>query len=372
MRIHQITLATMAALTSIACASTQTSTIATSEAQLQSELERLERTVRERDRAIEEQQTQVSRLTERLEQSSSSPVSNYNIDGGELLPPNAKPGQCYARVHVPAQYQTDSERVLAKAASSRIEVEPARYETIEERVLVKEASSRLELIPARYETVEERVLVEPASTRLEEVPAVYGYEEERVLVKPAHTIWKKGRGPIEKVDDATGEIMCLVEVPAEYKTVKRRVEKEPASTRSVTIPAKYQTVQKRVMSTPPSTRSITIPAEYKTVQVRRLVEPPKERRIEIPAEYENVTRRVVVSEGRMAWRPVLCETNASPAVVAQIQRALKSAGHDPGPIDGRVGPQTLVAVARYQESERLPRGGLNFETIAALGVSLGR
>ena len=73
----------------------------------------------------------------------------------------------------------------------------------------------------------------------------------------------------------------------------------------------------------------------------------------------------------MDWRAVLCETNASPAVVAQIQRALKSEGHDPGPIDGVIGRGTLAAVTSYQNAKQLPRGGLNFETIAALGVELG-
>ena len=84
----------------------------------------------------------------------------------------------------------------------------------EEKVLVKEASERIEIIPAQYEWVEERVLVEAASSRLVEVPAKYAWQEERVVVKPAHTVWKKGNGPIEKVDNITGEIMCLVEVPA--------------------------------------------------------------------------------------------------------------------------------------------------------------
>jgi len=96
----------------------------------------------------------------------------------------------------------------------------------------------------------------------------------------------------------------------------------------------------------------------------------RELRIDIPAEYETVTSRVIVSEGRMEWRPVLCETNASPAVVAQIQRALQKAGHNPGPIDGIVGRETLAAVSSYQQAKSLPRGGLNFETIDALGVSL--
>lgn len=39
---------------------------------------------------------------------------------------NAKPGECYVNSVVPDQYETVGERVLKKAAATRIEVVPAR------------------------------------------------------------------------------------------------------------------------------------------------------------------------------------------------------------------------------------------------------
>lgn len=118
-------------------------------------------------------------------------------------------------------------------------------------------------------------------------------------------VWKKGRGPVEKVDHSTGEIMCLVEVPASYKTVK-----------------------KTVMVNPPGTRTIDIPAEYKTVKKRVMVEPPQERTISIPAEY------------------------------------------DPGPVDGILGRQTSAALKSYQQDNRMAEGGLTYETVKKLGITL--
>ncbi len=49
----------------------------------------------------------------------------------ELLPPNAKPGECYARVFVPPRYQTVTQRVLSRQASERVETIPAKYEEVE-------------------------------------------------------------------------------------------------------------------------------------------------------------------------------------------------------------------------------------------------
>lgn len=195
----------------------------------------------------------------------SSPQTGQIIPAGDMsLPPQGIPGNCYARVWEPPVYGTETDTLLAKQASERIEILPAQYGWVEQKVLVREAYERQEV-----------------------VPAVYGTESERILVKPATTRWKKGRGLVEKVNNFTGEIMCLVEVPAEYKTVTTRVVKTPATTRLVPVPA-----------------------EYKTVKIQKLIKPRQEKRIPISAEYQTVERTVLKSPGRMAWKSVLCETNA--------------------------------------------------------------
>jgi hypothetical protein len=288
-----------------------------------------------------------------------------------LLPPNAKPGDCYARVYVPPTYKTVTEERLKRAASERLEIIPAEYEWVEEKVLVKQASERLETIPAVYGWEEEQVLVKEASYEMQDVPATYDWVEEQILVKPAATVWKKGRGLIEKIDNTTGELMCLVETPAVYKTVKKKVMVTPPTTRSVEIPAEYETVKKKVVLKPPTTRTIEIPAEYKTVKIKKLVTPPKEKRIAIPEEYQTITKTEQVTDARMEWRRVLCETNMSPDVIKQIQKALQDAGHDPKYIDGVIGWRTINATKAYQKEKGLAVGGLTYETIKSLGIQLG-
>jgi hypothetical protein len=188
--------------------------------------------------------------------------------------------------------------------------------------------------------------VKEASSRLEEVPAEYDTVTDRVLVRDAYTTWKKGRGPIERVDNATGEIMCRVEVPAEYRTVSKRVLITPAGVREVAIPAEYQTVRRRVVVEPAKTVKVAVPAEYQTVKVRKMTRPLGERRLKIPAEYQEVKDRELVAGGRLEWRPILCETNTTADVVRKLQRALRREGFAPGPADGLLGRQTLAAVQR--------------------------
>jgi murein L,D-transpeptidase YcbB/YkuD len=377
---------------------------------------------------------------------------------GDKVPANAKAGECYAKVVRPAQFRTDKVRKLVKEASERIETVPAKYETVKEKVLVKEASERIEIlppvykavkvrvqseelqevVPAVYETVKEKALVKEASTRLEEVPAVYGEVEEKVLVKPAsrkaieipavyetvtekklvreaYTTWKPGtQTNIQKLDTSTGQIMCLVEVPAEYQDVSRQVVKTPASVRYEEIPAEYQTVKKTVLKSPATTKTVQIPAEYAEKEVKRLVKPAttvtkvvpvdyereimtvvqpstekripvpaeyaerevtklvaaaKEVRVPIPAEYADVPQEVMVCPVQEYWTSVLCDVNATPAKVAEIQAALKAAGFQPGAA-GQLDAATMKAVADFQKAKGLAQDGyVNIETVKALGVS---
>lgn len=287
------------------------------------------------------------------------------------LPLLARPGECYARVYTPPQFKTVTESVLRKAASERIEIVPERYEWAEETVMVKPASERIvEVVPAQYRWEEQSVLVKPESERIEQVPATYRNVTERQLVRPASQQWQRGRGLIEKVDNLTGDIMCLVETPAEYRDVTRSEVDQPATTRRVTVPAEYQTVRRQVLVKDAEVRREAMPAQYQSVKVRKLVEPAREQRIAVPAEYQTVSREEKISDGRMEWRAVLCQTNATPDTVRALQNALKSAGFYSGPIDGRIGSGTVDGVRRYQAANGLAQGGITLETLQGLGVRL--
>lgn len=437
--------------------------------------------------------------------------------GAGLLPPNARAGECYAKVMVPAQYKTIEEKVVVAEASEKIEVIPAKYEFAEVSVPVQPESEKLVVVPATFETVEEKieieaartewrlgpgarakaasdrtilsalglglpktakagqcfnefykpaeyktetekllkkaasekitttepefewveekVLIKEASEKLVEVPAQYDVITEKVLESPAYTTWKKGRGLNEKVDNATGEIMCLVEVPAKYKTIEKRVLKTPVSVKKVEIPAeyktvkvkrlvkpaqeqraaidaehqmvekrirvsdariswepdgaagdgkvtgktlclaevpaKYKTITKQVIKSKAAVEKVAVPSKIKTMRMSKLVAPASEKRTPIPAKHQIVPKRSKVSDARQEWRPVLCETNTTKELVLQIQRALESAGFNAGVPDGVLGNATMRAIDAYQRKHNLPTGGLTLQTIEKLGIKVG-
>ena len=288
----------------------------------------------------------------------------------QLVPANTSLGHCYAQVFVPPVFERKEVQELKREATEEIEVVPAQYEWTEQTVMVQEPTERIEVVPATYEWVEERVLVKPASTRLEVVPAEFEDVNEDVVVKPAHSVWKKGEGPFQRIDHATGDIMCLIEQPPTYETVSKQLLKRPSETRSIEVPAEYMTVRKRVVKTPATIRTIKVPAQYKVIKVAKLIESSRANRVQIPAEYQTVEKEIQVREGRMEWQPVLCETNVTPEIVARVQRSLQREGFDPGKIDGRLGSQTMASLDSYQREKGLPVGNLTLETLESLNIRL--
>ncbi len=64
-----------------------------------------------------------------------------------------------------------------------------------------------------------------------------------------------------------------------------------------------------------------------------------------------------------------------PVSVSEIQRALKNAGFNPGPIDGKVGAKTIAAIRQYQASAGLKVDGIvgpaTWRKMSSGGISRG-
>lgn len=228
---------------------------------------------------------------------------------------------------------------------------PAQYASVTRQVLDKPASVRTIEVPGSSKVVKSRVETTPAST--EEVviaPAVYATISKQVLDTAAST-----REVIEQ---------------AEYRAIERQIIDTPASVRKVAIPAVTQVISRRVVDREASVREEIIPAVYKTASRQVVDVAPSLREIKVPAQYEDLQYQVKVADARIERRSVLCETNATPSKIMEIQRALLASGYSPGKIDGLIRGNTMSAVNAYQRAKGLPVDGyLNLETVKALGIS---
>ena len=287
------------------------------------------------------------------------------------LPQASNAGACFTKVWNEPKYTTVPQRTVVKPAGERIEVIPAQYAKAQETVIVQPAHKEYRTIPAQYETVTEKVLVRPAYVRTETIPAVYDVIEEKQLVKPAYKTWKKGTMTnIQRVDPQSGEILCLVDVPAEYKTVTRREARAPEQTKNIQVPAEYADVQKTVLKAPERVEEIDVPAVTELREVDKLVEPAKQVKVPVEAEYADVAVQKLVENGCYAWRQILCDDNMTQDTITKLQMALSKKGYYQQKPTGKFDDDTLAAVNAYERDNNLPIDGyLNIETADSLGLT---
>ena len=281
----------------------------------------------------------------------------------------------FARLHAPA---LDAQLADVDVASLTSMAALARIPVFRKGDLVemKPAGKRMIEVPAVYENATEEYTMEAASTRVEVMQPKYETVTERVEIKPVSTKWVKKKADANCLsanpDDCL--VWCLVETPAEYQTLTKRVNKgcdgsgvadagctktiqipakmgtrtvrkikTPATTREEMIPAEYKTVTKRVVKTPATTREEIIPAEYKTVTKQVVKTPATVREEEVPAEYATVTKQVAKAEAatreeiipaeyktvttRVVKTPATTRTETIPAEYATVtKRKLVKAG----------------------------------------------
>ncbi len=156
-----------------------------------------------------------------------------------------EPGKCYAKCIIADQYETVTEQVLVREASSRVTVANARYEKASAQALSREAGTTLSVVPAKFEKTTEQVLAQDAARRLTISPAKFETMSEQVI----------------KEINAPGVSV----VPAKFETVTEQVLVQDAYTELRVVPAKFETVSEQVVTRPAYTVLKVVPAVYETV-----------------------------------------------------------------------------------------------------------
>lgn len=241
------------------------------------------------------------------------------------VPENAEAGKCYAKCNV-----------------------EDKYDIVKEEVVVQPRTIKKERIPAQYTTVIDTVMTQPKTIKKVRTEAIYETVKEEVMVTPATTKWVKGKSDVGCLspNPKDCEVLVLVEIPAVYKTVEKKVLKEDEVIEDVVIPGEYSAVKREVLEKEASFKDIEMPAQYKVVEKKVLVE----------------------KGGYQVWREIICAEDFTPATVKKIQEALTKKGYQPGPADGIMGARTKAELFKFQKDEHLPNGNLSIETLEKLGV----
>jgi len=86
---------------------------------------------------------------------------------------------------------------------------------------------------------------------------------------------------------------------------------------------------------------------------------------------EKVKEKTTELKDKVKAKTERMEAKTEKKDVEMMQQALKDKGHDPGPIDGKMGPRTRAALRDYQKKEGLnATGRWDEETATRLGVQM--
>jgi hypothetical protein len=323
----------------------------------------------------------------------------------------ARPGACYSRLLIPPKLDTFTDHVVVREARTETRTVPEVAQMVEKDVMVQPAHTVRHTVPAVTHTEMVTEIVRPATVRDEVVPAQYERRVQHVLISPERKEWVRSAGyatgaalvtpgdhePVRYRADGTlswpgkdGDavipasedtarylrrgsaqaIWCLQVIPAVYRDQEVRVMVTPETTRHVEIPAVTRQVSHVVVDTPERIVEETVPPVFEKRRVREVISPAHTETVEIPAVYRDITRTRVTDAARPVWREVLCQKNASPAVIMDIQKALAAKGYDPGAIDGHIGSKTVSAMQKFEADNNLPQGQISIEAVKALGVNI--
>lgn len=297
------------------------------------------------------------------------------------IPSNPNPGECYARVEVPARYDTRMEQVMVHEGYTEYQVEQPLINSRAQEVMVKEPSVEYRVRQPQYSTVTEQMMIRPAYEKLQVSAPEFQTVTETQQVTGPRLVWKKGNpaelrsqgyiihstanggpngqgfhsttqyGALQAEPQLCGascEIWCLVEEPGESVSYTRRVMTKPSVVHRVPVEAKFQSITKQVLVDPGGVEEIPIPAQYQTVMVEDVLPARATGSFEVPAQYDNVSVKVPVEESRYEWRRVICDTGVplepmtpAPQPVPQVSQSYSSGYIAP--------PVTQAPVATYQQ-----------------------
>lgn len=124
------------------------------------------------------------------------------------------------------------------------QVTPTVYQTVPTDIVVRRSRRVVEHVPAQYRNVVETVMVRPERIEVRRVPAVVETRQERVMVKAAHREWQHQRDVFGR------DVLCEVDVPAQFETITRYVEVQPARVEQVRVAAQFAERSRRVLVAP--------------------------------------------------------------------------------------------------------------------------
>lgn len=205
----------------------------------------------------------------------------------------------------PAKFNTEMRKVVVQEAHTQMVVVPAEFEDVCEEIIFRPEMEKEISVPAQYKTEMMTIQVEP------ERDSMCGMNTPKDLrvqcgegvagsIGATHTPARCITIPVQKeISPATTK---KIKVPAIKKTIMVRKLKKPASVQEVKIPEVVKEIPVETCVGEECIKYVDVPAEYKCVRRLEMKEPAKTERVEIPAKYQTFKKNEICEPVKMVWR----------------------------------------------------------------------
>jgi peptidoglycan hydrolase-like protein with peptidoglycan-binding domain len=104
--------------------------------------------------------------------------------------------------------------------------------------------------------------------------------------------------------------------------------------------------------------------------VRKLVKVPEPVKVPVPATYATLNKQVMVQPEHAEWVQVLCDVNATPKKIKEVEQSLNSKGYSIRE-DGQIDQELTDSIRDFQKQNGLHVTGLmTAETLSKLGIEV--
>jgi len=239
---------------------------------------------------------------------------------------------------------------------------------IKKDYIKKQAYEIIDVVPPKFKIVKKKIEIRPAYTKIVKTSAIYETKVEKVLVSPA----KK-----DYITQKDGTV-CVVQKPAVYKDIVKKVLKTPPLTKVIKFPPLYKEIEIKVLDKPPvvsrrvvpqkkdsynfytkgendvyfwsktppskdakptglkickrekkvkyiekdievvskpaTTKKIKVDAKTMDIEIQKLIKDANSTVINLPPQYEKINSKVLISPAQVLWKRVDCKDDKQKAV----------------------------------------------------------
>lgn len=294
-----------------------------------------------------------------------------------LQPEPTEPGsdrvqanQCWAQMIVKPLRDQSVRQITVQESRNGFETSPPELSKTKQKFVVKDGYEAFKVSQPKFKQVTERILVKEETKTLVVEPAVFTEQIEKVMTESERVEMQacKNAGVRIAGKPQNSQSFCAVRIPAVYKSVTKRVLTQEETVVEKTTPAVYKNIVKTVLVENGHADPVQVAPLTASIPVTVVAREAEAIMVRVEPKVVPVPLTTYTTAPQLTWRRVVCEKEASPSLIRNLQAALLKEGFDAGPTDAKLGKKTMAAVESYQTQMGVASGILTYETLKLLGL----